>query len=45
MIEFKNGLTITGNPKIIITKYGILITNDFGLYLELSKNVWNTLTF
>ncbi len=45
MIEFKNGLIIIGNPKIIETKYGILITNDFGLHIELSKNVWNTLTF
>jgi hypothetical protein len=43
MITFKNGLIISGNPKIVKTNFGILITNDLGLNLELSNNVWKTI--
>jgi hypothetical protein len=43
MITFKNGLIISGNPKIVKTNFGILITNDFGLNLELSNNVWQSI--
>jgi hypothetical protein len=43
MITFKNGLIISGNPKITKTNFGVLITNDFGLNLELSNNIWQSI--
>jgi hypothetical protein len=42
MLNFKNGLIINGNPKINATLFGILITNDFGLYIEISNKVWQS---
>ena len=43
MITFVNGLSIVGNPTIDKTNNGIKITNDLGLNIELSDNVWNLL--
>ena len=43
MITFANGLSIIGNPTIVKTNSGIKITNDLGLNIELSDNVWNLL--
>ena len=43
MITFVNGLSIVGNPTIVKTNNGIKITNDLGLNIELSDNVWNLL--
>jgi hypothetical protein len=40
MIKFTNGLVINGNPKIIKTNFGIKITNDLGLNIEISNSVW-----
>jgi hypothetical protein len=42
MIKFKNGLIINGNPKIIKTSFGIKITNDLGLNIEISNAVWES---
>ena len=42
MIKFTNGLIINGNPKIIKTTYGIKITNDLGLNIEISNAVWES---
>ena len=42
MIKFINGLTIEGNPQITKTNFGIRITYDFGLDIEVSDIVWNS---
>ena len=42
MINFINGLTIEGNPQITKTEFGIRITNDSGLDIEISDMVWNS---
>jgi hypothetical protein len=42
MIIFSNGLIIDGNPKILKTFFGIVITNNFGLNLEISDAVWES---
>ena len=42
MIKFINGLTIEGNPQITKTNFGIRITNDSGLDIEISDMVWNS---
>ena len=42
MIKFINGLTIEGNPQITKTEFGIRITNDSGLDIEISDMVWNS---
>ena len=41
MIQFENGLSIGGNPKIIKTDFGVRITNNLGLNLELSNTIWD----
>jgi hypothetical protein len=43
MIIFSNGLIINGNPKILKTIFGIVITNNLGLNLEISDSVWKSL--
>jgi hypothetical protein len=43
MIKFKNGLIITNNPKIEKTTFGVLITNNLGLSIEISNKVWQSL--
>lgn len=42
MIKFPNGLIINGDPKILKTNFGIVITNNFGLNLEISDAVWES---
>ena len=42
MINFKNGLSISGNPKIVKSEFGVKITNDYGLSIELSNSIWNS---
>lgn len=42
MIKFANGLIINGNPKIIKTNFGVLITNNLGLSMEISDTVWKS---
>lgn len=42
MISFLNGLSINGNPQMTKTDSGILITNDFGLKIEISDNIWHS---
>ena len=42
MLTFSNGLSIVGNPHIIKTKFGVRITNDLGLNIELSDSVWSS---
>jgi hypothetical protein len=44
MLKFGNGLTIEGNPQITKTDFGIRITNDFGLDIEVSDMVWSSLS-
>jgi hypothetical protein len=44
MLKFTNGLIISGNPQVTKTNFGIMITNDSGLTIELSKSVWDSLT-
>ncbi len=43
MIIFSNGLIINGNPKILKTIFGIVITNNLGLNLGISDSVWKSL--
>lgn len=40
MLSFLNGLVFNGNLKLSKTKSGILITNDLGLNIEISENIW-----
>lgn len=42
MLTFANGLSIDGNPHIIKTNFGVKITNDLGLNIELSDSVWDS---
>lgn len=42
MITFTNGVSISGNPKITKTNFGVRITNDLGLDIELSDIVWDS---
>jgi hypothetical protein len=44
MLKFTNGLIISGNPQITKTNFGVKITNDSGLNIELSKKTWESLT-
>jgi hypothetical protein len=44
MLKFISGLTIEGNPQITKTDFGIRITNDFGLNIEISDMVWRSLS-
>jgi hypothetical protein len=44
MLKFTNGLIISGNPQVTKTNFGVKITNDSGLNMELSKSVWESLT-
>ena len=45
MLTLANGLSIAGNPHIIKTEFGVRITNDLGLNIELSDSAWDSLTF
>ena len=42
MLIFANGLSIVGNPQITKTEFGIKITNDSGLDIEISDMVWQS---
>jgi hypothetical protein len=44
MIRFINGLAVEGIPQITKTKFGVRITNDLGLDIEISDTVWNSLS-
>jgi hypothetical protein len=44
MITFVNGISIGSNPVITKTKLGVRITNDLGLDIELSNNMWQSFT-
>jgi hypothetical protein len=44
MITFANGISIGNNPAITKTNVGVRITNDLGLNIELSNEIWQSLT-